>query len=76
MSVRVEFTADHPIVVDDDPVTGEEIEHIISAGSVLEVDGVLRVSGEEWADVRVPGYEDITTPVPVREGLCCWYPAR
>lgn len=72
--MRVEFTADHPIVVDDDPVTGEEVEHTISRGSVLPVDGILQVSGEEWADVRVPGYEDITTPVPVREGLCRWYP--
>lgn len=72
MAGRVRFTVDHPIVVDDDPATGEEIEHVISAGSVLEVDGVFQISGEEWADVRVPGYEDITTPVPVRAGLCGW----
>jgi hypothetical protein len=74
--VRVLFTADHPIVVDDDPVTGAEVEHVIDRGSVLDVDSILHVAGEEWADVRVPGFEDITTPVPVRDGLCRWYRDR
>jgi hypothetical protein len=41
--MRVEFTADHSIVVDDDPVTGEEVEHTIQRGSVLKVDGVRGV---------------------------------
>ena len=71
--MRVLFTADHSIVVDDDPVTGEEVEHVIVRGTVLDVDGVMRVAGEEWADVRVPGFEDITTPVPIREELCRWH---
>ncbi len=70
--MRVLFTADHPIVVDDDPVTGEEVEHVIARGSVLDVDGIMHVAGEEWADVCVPGFEDITTPVPIRAGLCRW----
>lgn len=70
----VEFSTDHAIVVDDDPVTGEEVEHIVPRGSVLRVDRVLRVAGEDWADVIVPGFEDLATPVPVREGLCRWLP--
>ena len=46
------------------------MEHTIPAGTVLAVESVMRIQGEDWVDVRVPGYEDFTTPVPVREELC------
>lgn len=68
--MHIQFTTDHPVVVDDDPDTGQEIEHTIPAGTVLEVESMMRIQGEDWADVRVPGFEDFTTPVPVRAGLC------